>query len=375
LRAPLKSSTTAQFVQLLNKPDGEAAVKARRILYVGPLGRGETSKQRYDALRDLGYDLDGIDSSLSRKASFPERLAARVCHRLFRYGLNQLPAFDLARVNKALLEHMEADTWDYLWLDKALAVHAKTLKSFRLRQKSCRIVGYSPDDMNQRHSQSRQFLLSLPFYDLYATTKSYNVDELRQLGCKKLIFIGNSYDPGTHYPRALTPEQRQELGGPVGFVGSYEKERANSIVYLCRNGIQVRIWGHGWQQFKGRPNALVMRRSMVGDDYARVISAFDINLAFLRKINRDLQTTRSVEIPACGSFMLAERTKEHLDLFEEGKEAEFFSSDEELLAKTRYYLSHPECRIKIAAAGRKRCLESGYSHHERLKQIFSALNA
>jgi spore maturation protein CgeB len=71
--------------------------------------------------------------------------------------------------------------------------------------------------------------------------------------------------------------------------------------------------------------------------------------------------------------MLAERTDEHRELFEEGKEAEFFGSNEEILNKVKYYLSHDDERKRIAHAGRERCLRSGYSYHDRLKEAINKI--
>jgi spore maturation protein CgeB len=110
------------------------------------------------------------------------------------------------------------------------------------------------------------------------------------------------------------------------------------------------------------------------DDFIRVICASKINLNFLRKLNRDQHTSRSLEIPACAGFMLAERSDEHLNLFDEGKEAEFFDSMPELLRKIQYYLSHESERLEIAMAGRKRCIKDGYSHQERLKIMLEQIS-
>ena len=78
-----------------------------------------------------------------------------------------------------------------------------------------------------------------------------------------------------------------------------------------------------------------------------------------------------MEIPASGGFMLAERTDEHRALFEEGHEAVYFSTNEELLEKCRYYLAHDAERDAIARAGRQRCIDSDYSNEGMIRKCLN----
>jgi spore maturation protein CgeB len=339
------------------------------ILYVGQLMPGGTSLQRLQALQELGHALTPLNSSPNWEMELKKPpLYHRIINKIFGPP-------DFARVNRQILHLVSRETFDLVWLDKGLEIKPETLRKAKESSPRTTIVGYSPDDMGSQHNQSKNFLSCLPHYDLYCTTKSYNVQELKDLGCPRVMFTGNAYDPYVHRPMDLSAEEKARFGGLVGFIGSFEGQRAHSISFLAEQGIRVGVWGNGWKEnYQGRhPNLSIKGPSIYGDGYAKAICSFDIVLGFLRKRNRDLQTTRSIEIPACGAFMLAERTDEHLALFEEGKEAEFFETDAELLEKVRYYLAHAAEGQQIARAGRERCLKSGYSYKERLSEILCRL--
>ena len=109
-----------------------------------------------------------------------------------------------------------------------------TLAEAKRRQPECRIVGYCCDDLLNPGNQSPQFLKHLPLYDAFFTTKTYNVGELRALGCRRPLLIGNSYDPATHRPMEVSPAERDLYGGEVGFIGAWEAERAETFVLPCR---------------------------------------------------------------------------------------------------------------------------------------------
>jgi len=349
-------------------PERQKRPQHLAILYVGQLIKGSTTLQRLHALQSLGHIVVAVTTDKAyRNLAVNPSLIVRVRNKVM--GLQ-----DRVHANDNIRSEVQKRHFDLVWIDKGLTIRSDTLEAIRKKQPSCRIIGFSPDDMMNPANQSEGFLRGLPLYHCYVTNKSYNVEELRGLGCPNVIFMDNGFDLGTHRPVPITAEERAQIGGLVGFIGQWEPERAGSLRNLAKSGIPVRVWGYTWERMRDVPPGLRLENQPLwGDDYAKAICAFDINLCFLRRCNRDLQTTRSIEIPACGAFMLAERTDEHLRLFEEGTEADFFSSDDELIGKVEYYLNHSDERQIIAKRGLHRCRKNGYSYDDRLRLILQSI--
>ena len=342
-----------------------------KILSVGALsGLSNTCLHRNWALHKIAEHVDEVKTDVH-----PWSVWCKIRFHLFQLGL----PFTIPEnngENKTICSLVSQNDYDIVWIDKGQTIFPETLQYIKKVSPHSIIVSYSPDNMALRHNQTQQYLKCVPLYDYIVTNKSYIIDDLKKLGAQNVIFVNNSYEDSFHYPRELSAQEIKELGGDVGFIGAWEKERCESICYLADHGIKVRVFGVGkWADYKNySPNLRIEERQLLGEDYCKSLQAFKISLCFLRKMNFDQQTTRSVEIPACGGFMLAERTDEHLSMFEEGKEAAFFSTNEELLDKCRYFLEHKEVRTIIANNGFKRCRESGYSNIETIRKVLIAIN-
>jgi spore maturation protein CgeB len=185
----------------------------------------------------------------------------------------------------------------------------------------------------------------------------------------------------------------------VGFLGGWEPRREHLLHAVASAGIDLKIWGGYWQFLRDGKWTLrrhIILRQLAGgdpfrihrdevlarawqsdevyaDDYARALTGSGIGLGFLRKVCPDQHTTRTFEIPACGSMLLADRTDEHREFFEEGKEAEFFSTVGELLEKLKFYCANDAARARIARAGHERCLTGRYAYVHRLATVLEVL--
>ncbi len=338
---------------------------------VGQTFEASRTPGRVAAMRALGCRVVCIPTTPpGRDYESRPSLVQRLRHRL------RLPA-DPAGANGALLDAV-GEGADVLWLDAADMIGPKTLARARRINGGLRIVWYAEDDMMNPRLRTRWLERSLGLFDLWVTTKSFNADpgELPSLGAGEMLFVNNSFDVNLHRPVAVTDAEREQFGNPVSFIGTFEEARARSLLHLAEQNLSVRVWGNGWGDWVGRHgNLRIENRPADNDDYARIIAASAVNLSFLRKANRDLQTCRSIEIPASAGFMIHERNDEITALFRENREAVYFSDDGELTQVCADWLTREEQRKQIAAAARVRAFELELSHESNIIRILNALGS
>jgi hypothetical protein len=334
------------------------------VLFIGSIGAGDTSLMRAEAMIRQGIHLTTVDG---HPAVGTGSLLGRRVNRLFNY-----PAAH-RHVRKAALPALKSGLHDVIWVDKGIFVEHSLLEATRKAGQPV-LVHYNPDDpFGTARGAWTTFLRSLPLYDVHLVPRKENISEYHSRGAKHVLDFDRGFCPIAHSPPRPDHPAWREFAVPVAFTGSYEAERAKSITALINAGIPVTVRGSDWETC---PHWNSIRRvyrgaGVRGDNYRLALGAPDITLHFLRHANRDEQDSRTFEIPACGGFMLAEWSPRHADLFQEDEEAVFFRSDAELIEKVRYYANRPDERARIAAAGRRRALESGYDYESRVHDLLT----
>ncbi len=191
--------------------------------------------------------------------------------------------------------------------------------------------------------------------------RAENVTEAYTAGARKVLRVYMSADEVAHAPLPLTPEDNAQWASEVSFIGTWLPERGPLLAKLLAHGVPLKVYGDRWRKAKEWPilNRAWAGPGLQGKDYVKGIQYAKVCLGLLSKGTRDLYTTRSVEIPYIGSVLCAERTFEHEAMYEEGKEAVFWSTTEECAEKIFWLLNNRGARLRIAKDGRERCIKNG----------------
>ena len=230
------------------------------------------------------------------------------------------------------------------------------------------LVNYATDDPFNRRTSGRHIVDAIPHYDVYICTKRAIMDDVRRAGCPTVVFVPFGYEPSMYYPEPLTEEERARFRSDVAFIGGADADRYPFFEALLDAipDLDLDLYGGYWDR---HPRLKKCHRGFAtGRNYRLVIAGTKIAPCLVRRANRDGHVMRTFEVPACGGFMLHERTPELLEFYDEGKEVACFASVEELVTKVQYYLTHVEEREAIAGAGHARCVPA-YSYVERMSTI------
>lgn len=343
--------------------------QALRGTFIGNFASlAQSGAQRLSVLRSMGVIMNGVDTT----ALPPSNPVSARARRLL--GLDPASQEQVEAYNRLVVRATEQDPGDFVWLEWPRLMEAVTLHRLKERWPNCQLVCFQDDNpFGTRRFESaswERFIANIPLYDVHLVKRPSDIVEIRARGAKRVeLFMHGVFEPLFH--PAPTP---WPLRWPVSFVGTPHDHRVTYIAQLLRRGVPVHVFGGKWQRTLVRwRHGKHFEREQYGEDYVRVLWQSAVCLAFISSSNRDEYSMRTFEIPGCGAFFLGERTPTHLELFEEGKEAEFFGSVDECAEKIRFYLANEAARARIATGGYERCRRSDYRLVRRMHDVLAVL--
>jgi spore maturation protein CgeB len=310
------------------------------------------------ALRETGVRAEIFDCHARTSAGVLGRVERRI---LFGPGVS--------RLRRELLAYVRKTRPQVTLLYQGHYFDAKTVS--RLSSLTT-VVGYHNDDpFGDRRTMLRYrlFLGALRHYRGFHVYRAANVQEALSYGVPSVRVLKPYYIPWLDYPRDVEARWRAD----VVYVGHAEPDfRGQCIDAATQVSNRVSLYGDEkyWKPLLASRTYERLRplAPVYGESYRAALCGAKIALCFFSKWNRDQYTRRAFEIPACGTFLLSERTPAMAELFVEGVHADYFSSPEECSEKIRFYLAHESARQRIAAAGRARVIAAGHDIFSRMRQ-------
>lgn len=278
---------------------------------------------------------------------------------------------DLTFLNFRFLKQVIFNDYNAIIIIKGNNIFPISIFLARILNNKTTIISWSLDNMIKKHNSSLYFKFSIPLYDIIYTTKSNTIKSFKKLNARRVELITQAYSKFEHYPE----DYSKDFDYGILFIGSPEDDRIEKLKFLSKKNIKVNVFGNGWEKYdlKNYSNIKIHNRPLLDSDFRKAISSSKISLNFLRKINDDIHTSRTFEIPACGGFMISERSIEHSDFFIEDNEAVYFDGSDELYQKVLLYLDNEKPREKIKLNGLKKIKILNNTYCEMVNKILDNL--
>ena len=340
-----------------------------RIFIYGETGKFASGAWCYaETLRDMGHEVSTFQDSWGLE-HYSRSLLWRAIRKLNRGPLGQ----HRKRHVDAFIHEVQAVKPEIVIVLKGMQLGRADVR--RVKDSAAWVVNLNHDDFFSVNRNNWTWLQheALPAYDHVFTTRTVNVDEIRPLN-RSVSFLEFAYYPKIHHPEPIASDEAARWNVDVVFVGTWERPRALTLERLVlRVPSRYAIYGTQWHKLsRSSPlRRFVRGGEIVGDAFNKALGGAKIALGFLRKQNRDDYTQRTFEIPACGGFLLGERTARHLSYYREGEEAVFFDPDDpdELVRAVQGLLRNDTRREGIRQAGMRRLARGNHTYADRMTTL------
>lgn len=291
-------------------------------------------------------------------------LLVKITHKL---GLSNI----IKTINNELIGIANKFCPDVIWIFKGMQIMPETLRA--LHDTGIFLVNYNPDNpfiFTGKGSGNEFISGSLKYYDLHFT---YNM-EIKQMLEENLkapvCYLPFGFDiPESLYERANILDEKVK----VCFLGNPDKVRADFLLGIAKNGIELDVYGNNWSAFLSHPRVTVYP-PVYNDELWLTLRRYRVQLNLMRVHNLDSHNMRTFEVPAIGGIELAPRTKEHEQFFTDGANIFFFDdiADCALKAKKILSMSLDEAN-QIRRSARETSIIQGYSYRDRSKTVVSEI--
>lgn len=363
------------------------------ILYIGQYTSGTTSKMRADQLKSILQTdtFHVIDTNIPflktnrlwRSFGFRFKRGPLI-QKMNQYVLKELESLikiEITESQRRLKERGEimhrndlltifSDLFSLIWVDKGIFLTSKT--TIYIKTLTKKLVHFTPD-MAFYGNQSMLFEKSIHFYDYLITTKTAEIKEYtKHITQNRLIVCTQGFDKNLHKP-VIPFNQKDDT---VAFIGLCEPSREQLVQKLIDNKIKVKLAGKGWKAFmeKNKHNIFLQFKGegLFSEQYTQFIASARFSIGMLSKNFPELHTTRTFEIPACGTALITERNIETSTFFNDN-EAIFYDSMDEIMEKIKHYQSHLNELEQLTEKGIEKVYREGRDYESILRGVIEKI--
>lgn len=310
-----------------------------------------------NAILSSGHNLFCFDD---RKYIFPRRLRQR---------LKWLHTLEIERLNRKFIDSALKNKPEIALIAGGHRISPGTIKFLKSENIIC--VLWTTD----APLVFRPIINVAPLYNYVFCQGTEAVEILKNHGNKNVYWLPVACDPKLHKRTPITEAEKIKCDKEIVFVGSYYPNRWKILKEL--NEFKLGIWGPGWHKIDEAKHlkSCIKDAHLDHNSWIKIYSAAKIVIVIHYqdgKIPCYQASPKIFEALACKSFVLVDKQKDVLKLFEDKKHLVSFSDIKDLKEKLNYYLTSTSEREKIAQQGYERAINKN-TYEDRIQKMLKII--